>query len=111
MLHRKYPSFLPSLFRFIRLIPVARLVNVQIFFSINNISLSIIVLYCRNFYHMFCEEIFRHRLVRMFYLKQSRELQTRIVIIYNYSTTAYTYNYLLLIIIHTDYLNASDRTF
>lgn len=60
---------------------------------------------------MFCEEIFRHRLVRMFYLKQPRELQTRIVIIYNYSTTAYTYNYLLLIIIHIDYLNASDRTF
>lgn len=111
MLHRKYPSCLPSLFRFIRLIPVARLVIVQIFFSINNISLLIIVLYRRNFYHMFCEEIFRRRLVRMFYLKQPRELQTRIVIIYNYSATAYTYNYLLLIIIRTDYLNASDRAF
>lgn len=60
---------------------------------------------------MFREEIFRHRLVRMFYLKQPRELQTRIVIIYNYSATTYIYNYLLWIIIHTDYLNASDRTF
>lgn len=60
---------------------------------------------------MFFLDIFRHRLVRMLYLKQPRELQTRIVFIYNYSTTAYTYNYLLLILIHTDYLNASDGTF